>query len=97
MLMQEKVDNMIGISNTILQLSQDKGVLLDSMTSNNMLNGVFDHHKLYCHPKCSLWKSFEEFNTDRNYYGYSQQEAVNWILEDIDHLSLEKIEEPYWK
>lgn len=54
MLMQEKVDNMIGISNTILQLSQDKGVLLDSMTSYNMLNGVFDHHKLYCHPKSSL-------------------------------------------
>ena len=52
---------------------------------------------LYCHPKSSLWKSFEEFATDGNYYGYSQQEAVNWILEDIDHLSLEKIEEPYWK
>ena len=52
---------------------------------------------LYCHPKSSLWKSFEEFSTDGSYYGYSKQEAIKWILEDINNLSLEKIEEHYWK
>lgn len=45
MIMREKVDSIVGISDTILQLSKEKGVLLDSITACEMLNGVFDHHK----------------------------------------------------